>query len=101
MPEPPEPVIDYLVPLNAKECRTGEVHLLNQCFVAEREISQRGKIIQIEILVPRLFEFKTGSPEFFCLRLQLDLVYLEFMHDGVLGWGRESPEVQCLLCPFA
>jgi hypothetical protein len=49
-------------PLNPQESRTGKVHLINQCLVAECQIPDWGKVIQVKVLVPRLFGHELHSP---------------------------------------
>ncbi|MCX6696504.1 MAG: hypothetical protein NTV84_02910 [Methanoregula sp.] len=58
-------------------------------FVGQREIACRGKLVEVKVFVPRLFQRELRFPEFLCLHLKFNLVYPEFMDEFFRGLPRE------------
>jgi len=80
--------------------RAGKIYLPDQAVRIKGEITDRGKVIQFKILIPRKLNLRLGTAHFFILHLQLDPVNLKFMDEPhrlfrVPGWmrgGRLRPQ---------
>ena len=60
-------------------------------MLAEGDIAYRGQIVQVEILLPRGFQFFPRLPQLLVLHLQLDLMHLQLMKQTKGIFRRHRP----------
>ena len=87
-----EPCSDQFSPLNTEKRCTGKVYFPDEPFLRKREIADRGKLVEVEVLIARFLQFKACSPEFFGLHLKFDLVHLQVVDKFLRCLSRRAGE---------
>jgi hypothetical protein len=73
--ESPEAVVDQVMTHDPQERRPGKIRLGDQVLAGESEVSDGGKIEEVDVLAPGVLQRELGRAEFIVLHLQLNLVY--------------------------
>ena len=80
---PPElPAVD------AEERRGGQVGILDPAGGVDREVADRGEVVEIQVAIPGVCEIGLGALQLLVLHLQLDLMDLELVQEFRCGQAR-------------
>ena len=71
---------DQALSVCVQQHRGGQIRFEDHAGLVQRQIADRGKVVQIDVTVSGRFEFELDSPELLILHLQLDLVHLKLVY---------------------
>jgi len=74
-------VIDQFLALHTKHRGAGEVDLGDQAGIAEGEIAERGKFVEMHVVLAGFLQGYLGLAQGLVLHLQFYLVFMEFMQE--------------------
>jgi len=71
-----QPAPDQVGPRHPQQRGTRQVQLHDPALVGEGKVPHRAKIIEIQVMVPRLLQGQARPFQFLVLHLRLDLMHL-------------------------
>ena len=70
-------------PLESKQCARGQIGPLDDAVLIQCQIPDRCKFIQFGVAISGILQLNLCMAELFVLHLELDLMHLQFMDQGL------------------